>query len=67
MKKETTTVEVYLVLFKSKDEEMLVACGDIYDHLSYSFMKSGCEYKDLSESALKEGWTLEKKVKEVSF
>lgn len=59
--------EVYLVLFKNKKtkEEMLVACGDFYDTLAYTFLKYECEYKDLHKGNLEKDWTFEKKVKDI--
>ena len=62
-------VQVYLARFTNEetDEICQIAVGSIYDTLSFSFLKYEVEWKDLDEEALKDGWVVEKKEKEITF
>lgn len=68
MEKKITS-KVYLALFTNKEtgETILSVCGDIYDILTWSFMKTELEYKDLSNDLLEKNWVVEKKTKTISW
>ena len=59
--------KIYLVKFTNvkTGEETLEAVGDIYDTVLSPAMKYEVEYKDVSSIVLEDGFTCEKKEKEV--
>jgi hypothetical protein len=58
-------VKLFVVIFQNKDknEEIISVVDNEYEDISYGFMKYSCEYKDITEQCLENGWNFIKQEK----
>ena len=58
-------IKLFVVIFqnKEKNEEVISVVDNEYEDISYGFMKYSCEYKDITEKCLEDGWIFIKQEK----